>query len=331
MTNRERVCRAIRFDNPDYAPYQVDYTKNMFDRMVEYTGGTDFNKGVNHISSAYLIKPQIALGDERYKDEFGVIWNKSGVDKDIGVIEGALISDPEDIDSFELPEVDEAYIRSSMEWLMKSAGDNFRMASIGFSLFERAWTLCGMEDLLCYMISDPEFVHALMEKICTRNLKIVDIALEYDIDAFYFGDDWGQQKGLIMGPDCWREFIKPYLARMYSRVRDAGKFVVQHSCGDIREIMDDVIECGLNVYNTFQPEIYTRDYVKTLYGRLTIYGGISTQQELPTCTADEIYEITRDWISRFPDGGLICAPTHAIPGDVPPENVLAMIRAMKQR
>ena len=331
MTNRERVIAALEFSRPDRTPYDVSFTGQMYKKMVDYTGRSDFGRDINgHISSVYLIKPERPLGNERFMDEFGVVWNKSGADKDIGVIDGLVLPSPEALSGFELPPVDEDYIRARMDDLMRESGDNFRIAAIGFSLFERAWTLCGMENLLCYMLTDPGFVHELMGRICERNLRIIDIALEYDIDCFHFGDDWGQQRGLIMGPRCWREFILPYLSRMYARVHAAGKYVSQHSCGDIREVMDDVIDAGLNMYNTYQPEIYTRDYARGLHGRLTIWGGISTQVELPCKTPEEIYEITRDWMSRFPDGGLACAPTHAIPGDVPPENVLAMLRAMEE-
>ena len=62
-----------------------------------------------------------------------------------------------------------------------------------------------------------------------------DFCEEYDIDVVYMGDDWGQQTGVMVGPVIWREFIKPQLKRMYSVVRDAGKFVMIHSCGKVDE------------------------------------------------------------------------------------------------
>ena len=169
------------------------------------------------------------------------------------------------------------------------------------------------------------------EMITRRNLQVLDIALEYDIDGFYFGDDWGQQKGLIMGPECWRRFIKPYLARMYARVHEAGKYVVQHSCGDIREIIDDLYEIGLNMYQTFQPEIYGYDYSRVLRGKIAIWGGVSTQRDLPVKTPEEVAQVTRELLAAFPEGGLVAGPTHAVPGDVPPENLLAMLAVLEHQ
>jgi uroporphyrinogen decarboxylase len=71
------------------------------------------------------------------------------------------------------------------------------------------------------------------------------------------GDDWGQQRGLIMGPKLWRRFIKPRVQAMYARVKAAGKFVMQHSCGAIQELFPDLVEMGLDIFNTFQPRSWT--------------------------------------------------------------------------
>ena len=77
--------------------------------------------------------------------------------------------------------------------------DRFRLFDLGFSLFERAWTLRGMENILMDMIEEPDFVHSLFTRIADYNIAQVRKALTYDIDAVYYGDDWGQQFGLIMG------------------------------------------------------------------------------------------------------------------------------------
>lgn len=326
MNHRERVMAAIRFERPQPVPYCVSFTAQMLETMIAYTGNAHFLDTVdNAIESSFLIKPEVEIAPDFFQDEFGVVWNKSGADKDIGVVDAYLIKSPDALDSYAFPPVDEAYIHARMKVLMEARGDRFTIAAIGFSLFERAWTLYGMENLLCDMVAEPDFVHALMARITERNLRILDIALAYDIDCFHFGDDWGQQKGLIMGPAHWRAFIKPYLAQLYARVHAAGKYVSQHSCGDIRPVMDDLYEIGLNMYQTFQPEIYGLDYARKLENKITIWGGISTQQALPVKSPQEIRQITRELLAAFPNGGLVAAPTHSVPGDVPPENILAML------
>ena len=331
MTNRECVIKTIHFEPAERLPYSVGFTQQMLDKMVAYTGNPSYANTLNNYTiSLDLIKPQRALGNERYVDEYGVIWNKSGADKDIGVIDNISIPDITDLPAELIPPVDEAFIRAQMEHLVKTKGDNFSVAMIGFSLFERAWTLRGMEDLLCDMIMEPDAVHALMQRITARNLQIVDIALEYDIDAVYFGDDWGQQKGLIMGATHWRTFIKPYVAQMYGRVREGGKYVAAHSCGDIRELFDELHEMGLNIYQTFQPEIYTYAYADKLRGKITIWGGISTQIDLPFKSPTEIKGVVQALRAAFHSGGLIAGPTHGVPGDVPPENIIAMIEALEE-
>ena len=91
--------------------------------------------------------------------------------------------------------------------------------------------------------------------------------LRYDIDGVKFGDDWGQQNGLIFGGRLWRRFIKPRLARMYGMVKRAGKAVMIHSCGRVQELFPDLIELGLDVFNPFQPEVMDPYEMKRQFGR----------------------------------------------------------------
>lgn len=146
-----------------------------------------------------------------------------------------------------------------------------------------------------------------------------------------FGDDWGSQYGLLMGPELWRDYIKPRVTQMYQAVRRSGKFVIIHSCGKVAELFPELIECGLHCFNPFQPEVIDVFEAKRRYaGRLSFYGGISTQRTLPYGTVREV----KDEVNRLLDevgrgGGYIAAPAHAIPGDARPENVAAMIEVLQ--
>ncbi len=329
MTNRERVLSALKHRTTDIIPYNIVLTKQEHERTAKYFNDNGFLEKIgNHIKSAVYegFLTEIESGSGYWKDDFGVVWNRNAVDKDIGVIDGLVIPDP-DIDLYKFPEVDELRIRNKFEMLVSDDSSDFKFGAIGFSMFERAWSLRGMENFLVDMVQEPEFADELLDRIAEYDMRIIDIALEYNIDGFHFGDDWGQQRNLIMGPEYWRRFIKPRMAKLYNKVKDKGLIVSQHSCGDIQEIFPDLIDIGLDVYQTFQPEIYDIRHIKSEYGNdLSFWGGISTQTLLPFASPAKVKEIvlkTMDVLGR--NGGYIAAPTHDVPGDVPPENIEALI------
>lgn len=334
MTKRERVIAALNHRETDIVPYQIDFTKQAAEKFIAVAGEKRFYELGSHIVAAYYSGcPRLIEGKkEHYIDDFGVVWNRSGADKDIGVIDSPIVYEP-DISLRPEPAFDEGALRKALEHAVATKGDRFLVASLGFSLFERFWSYTGMEDALVYMIAEPEFTNQMLDKICDFNCKIIDIYNEYSFDAILFGDDWGQQKGLIMGSKLWRQFIKPRVARMYDKVKENGKYVMQHSCGDISEIFPDLIEIGLDCYQTFQPEIYDIESIKRGFGdKLSFWGGISTQQLLPFASPQKVKEETRrimDILSK--GGGYIAAPTHSMPGDIPVENMLAMIEVFENQ
>ena len=159
----------------------------------------------------------------------------------------------------------------------------------------------------------------------------MDGMLEYPFDAVYFGDDWGSQRGLIMGPRLWREFIRPRIERMFRRAHDKGRKVFLHCCGDVDEIFDDLAGMGLNVFNPFQPEVMdTFALAKEYKGRLAFWGGISTQRLLPYGTPEEVRREVRHILKTIgAGGGYIAAPAHDTPKDVPVENMMAMVEVLQ--
>lgn len=326
MNRRECVIAALEFRAPDKVPFAFAMTEDARARLEQATGGKhpiltegDCLKWVEVGNDAFR-----DLGNDRFEDIFGVVWNRS-VDKDIGVVENQLLPEPS-LAGFTLPDPDDEAMYTDLDRKCRENADRFREAAIGFSLHERAWTLRGMEQLLVDMIENPQFVHDLLDAICEWNLKVIDHYLEFNVESIHFGDDWGQQSGLQMGPDLWRAFYKPRLARMYGRAREAGKYVTIHSCGKVDEIFDDLVEIGLNCFNPFQPEVMDVYRLHDAYfGRLSFHGGVSTQRLLPYGKPEEVSaEVTR-MVETARRGGWMVAPAHAVPGDVPVENMLAML------
>jgi uroporphyrinogen decarboxylase len=332
VTKRDVIRLVLSGQRPPYVPWSMGFTKEATEKLRRHYECTDLEVPLEN----HLVKLGSDIGfftdlaDDRVQDVFGVVWDRS-VDKDIGNVEGLVLPEPT-LNGYRFPNpLDRRFFADIPEKLNRFP-DRFRVFQIGFSLYERAWTLRGMANLMMDFHDHPAFVHELLTAIADYNIAQVREALKHDIDAVYFGDDWGQQHGLQMGPRKWREFILPQLRRMYGVVRAAGKFVMIHSCGDVDELFDDLLAAGLNCFNPFQPEVMDVYSLLPRYrGRLAFHGGLSTQKTLPFGTPDDVRRETRRLLALGADGGYIFAPAHDVEGDVPLENMLAMIEVLQQQ
>ncbi|NOZ63651.1 MAG: hypothetical protein GXO71_01670 [Caldiserica bacterium] len=334
MTNKERVIAALKHEQPDKTPYHISFTKKAYDKMVKFYGDPNFESKLGNCLTFLSSEPKDSwkeVSPDIWEDQFGVRWDRS-IDKDIGVVCNCIVT-PDNINEYKFPDPDDPSRYQEYEEILKTKKEEFSVVNLGFSLFERAWTLAGMENLLMAMVADKNFAHSLLDRILDFNLRIIENACSFDIDAMMFGDDWGQQTGLIMGPELWREFIKPRITEMYRLVKSKGKFVFIHSCGKVDEIFPDLIECGLDVFNPFQPEVMNVFEMKKKYGSsLTFFGGISTQKTLPYGTVEQVKEETRQLLDIVgKNGGYIAAPAHDIPPDAKPENIAAMIEILQNQ
>ncbi len=331
VTPRDRVLAALRHEQPDVTPWQINLTADAHDQTAAYLRDPNFASKMGNHLAAYGDGWFEEVRPGFWRDQFGIVWNRT-IDRDIGNVDAYHLAEP-NLSRYSFPAPDLKRNAAGLSALLSENPSLFTVGEIGFSLFERAWTLRGMEALLMDMLENPSFVDALLDRILEYNLEVLDHMLTFPVDCIYFGDDWGQQRGLIMGPRLWRRFIGPRVAIMYSRVKAAGKYVMQHSCGDVQSLFPDLIEMGLDIFNTFQPEVMDVDWCKQEYGNyLTFYGGISTQQVLPRIAAHELPGHIREMIARIGrSGGYIVAPTHAIPRDVPPENIVAFIRTVQSQ
>jgi len=330
MTKREVVKQVFDHRRPPYVPWSYGFTKEAKTKLTEHYGAGDLETHLdNHlVKLGSDIGFFTDIGNNCVQDIFGVIWDRS-VDKDIGIVKGQVLEEPT-LKNYTLPDpLDPRFFENIPERIGRY-GDRFRVFQIGFSLYERAWTLRGFEALMMDFYDHPRFVRDLLHVIADYNITQIRKALTYDIDAVYFGDDWGQQEGLQMGPPLWHEFIYPELKRMYGVVRTAGTSVMIHSCGDVDELFDDLIAIGLNCFNPFQPEVMDVSSLMRQYrGRLVFHGGLSTQKILPRGSVEDVRRETRRLLDLGKDGGYIFSPAHDVLWDVPLENMLAFIETVE--
>lgn len=332
VTARELTRAALEFQSLPKAPYSVGFTADMQERFTADARGADLFARMDNVLVGHSpLKMDADMTDEQTKiftDEFGVTWDRS-IDSDIGV--PAPVLDPDTVDDYTFPDPHAAWRYEPIAAALQARPDHYHVMTIGFSLFERAWSLRGMENLLMDFAERPEFVETLLDRICDFNVAVVETGLKRcpDLDAVYFGDDFGSQLGLMMGPRIWREMLKPRLARQYAAVAARGKKVFIHSCGHVQEIFDDLVEIGVNVFNPFQPEVMdVHALLDQYHGRLAFHGGISTQRLLPFGTVDEVRQEVAALIEKAKRGGYIVAPAHAMPRDCKVENVIAMLEML---
>lgn len=332
MTPKERVRRAIRYQPVDRLPTQINYTQAEGAKMAAHFGVPikDLPARLNnHILRVDLTAPRrLSLDGKTSYDWWGVGFD---TEEEGYFVSDSPLADTTNLERFPFPDPHASLLLDdAARAIAVDNGEHFVVPNLGFSLFERAWSLRGFANFLMDLALEPEFSADLLERITAIQLVLIHRFIALGVDGGYFGDDYGAQKGLLMSPTTWRHLIKPRLARLFAPFRDAGLPVFMHSDGDIAPILPDLVEIGLNVFNPVQPEVIDHRWLRATFGeRLAYYGGISTQTVLPNGTPAEIKAAAAETMRTLaPDNtGLIVAPSHRMMTDIPMENVEALLDA----
>ncbi len=201
-------------------------------------------------------------------------------------------------------------------------------------VFEMAQRVRGMAALMMDMASDEALANALFAKMVELKVRFWEMALPQlgdAVDVISEADDYGTQVSQLISPRMFRRLMKPHLSTLFGRIHelapDARLFF--HSCGNVRPLLPDFIEMGVDILNPVHVRATGMDpfELKADFGKDIVFwgGGVDTQDVLPYATPDEVRDHVRRNIEALaPGGGFVFNTVHNIQADVPPENLVAM-------
>ena len=332
MTKRERVLASLRRQPLDAIPWQFDLTTVAANKVRAYFGTDDLlaATGDHFVCTGYTAGRGVTIpapGSGLHRNEFGSVWRTGARDINVGDW-GELVAHPlhgPSLAGYTFPDGTAPGRWDHVPALRAQYPAHFLMA-YGAGLFQHAWGLCAFEDYLGYVASEPAFVAEVTARLADFSCAVTAQLAGQGADGIRFDDDWGFQHGLMIHPDHWRRVFKPQYRRIYQAAHDAGLVVMIHSCGNITDILPDLIEIGVQVVHAFQPEAMDVAFCRREFGTdLTFWGGLGSQSTIPLGTPDDVRREVRARLDLFHDGGYILAPAGAVPPEAPVDNIVAII------
>jgi len=220
----------------------------------------------------------------------------------------------------------------------RDAGFPVVMRGLCAGILEMACRLRPMDKLMMDLAMGDSAATHLLAKIAelkNRFWEAVLADLGDVIDVVAEADDYGTQDSMLVSPAMYRQTLKPLQAEMFEVIRGRlqNGFIFFHSCGNVRNLIPDFIEIGVDILNPvhitatgMEPAALKRDFGRDIsfWG-----GGVDTQGVLPSGTPDQVREdVKRNVEALAPGGGYVFNTVHNIQADVPPENIMAMLETL---
>jgi uroporphyrinogen decarboxylase len=332
LTPRELALARIAHRETDVTPYTLGFEGDVAERLDVHYGSSAWrarlDDAIRRAPGPNLVVDTAA--GHTTVDLYGTIWQ---VDRRPFHLLKPALPEPT-LAGYVFPDVTSAFPpgwRAEAEATIAADPDHVWGAGFGFGLFERTWTLRGFDGALMDAAGDPGFYAELVEAVTEHQMAIIERLLALPLDGVMFSDDWGYQQGVLLGPERWRRFLKAPLARMYAQVHAAGKLTLSHCCGSVVDILPDLIEIGLDVLESVQPEargMNPYNLKRQCGDGITFWGGLGSQSTIPFGTPGQIRaEVARLCREMGVGGGYILAPAKALQPETPAENAAAVVEA----
>lgn len=334
MNSKERVIRAIYFEEPDRIPYHISLHPALRPRVQAAWGKSplpqlsDIVVGAAQTPRGWTATRQ---ANGTWVDEWGVL-RCPRVPGTIDWFESCPLSSTEELNGYEFPDPYAPGRLDELDQLIAKYGKTHCIfGGIGWLLWERAWILRGMTRLMVDMYQRPSFVDALLNAVAEYDVALAEQIVEREIDVFNVGDDYGSRQGPLFSPRLWRRFIKPRLRRIFAAPLRKGIPISIHSDGNIRPIVRDLVELGVQILNPVSPIEMNPEEIRAEFGdKLCFCGTADIHRTIPFGTPNQVTaEIRYRMATIAQTGGLIYHARLETP-DPPPQNVVTLIRSLKR-
>lgn len=332
MNSRERVHRAIHFEKPDRIPLQhgvlpaalFRYGQDLRALLEEYASDVCF--GACRVSPPEEL--HVSCRRDGGTDEWGCVW-ANRVDGIVGQVVGHPLADWSRLKRYEYPAHTPLEQIETFQKKLTTEHETHVLA-VDFNLFERMQWLRGYEQVLIDIATGASEASELRDALTEWGAEELRRWVTTEADGISLSDDWGTQTALMIRPDHWRQVFLPSYRRFCEIAHQAGKVVHFHSDGMVWEIMQDLIDAGVDVLNVQQHMIGLRRIADRFAGRVCFRTDLDRQYILPRGTPEEVRQHVRRTIEALgsPNGGVI--GQGEIGPDVPLQNVRAMLQAFRE-
>lgn len=354
MKPRERVQTALNHEEPDRCPMQASFTPEFADVLradMEIQGHQIHNPhgGGNTYELERALGEDLLLtsvgwansyymDDKAYVDEWGIGWDVKAYETPHGtgvyteMVEHPL-ADDEAISSYQAPDPNRPELYTDSARVVADFKDQYWIVGVTVTtILETAWALRGLEQMMLDLAQDPDVANHLLDIPYHYHLTAAKKLVELGVDMIWTGDDVGSQHEMMISPRMWRKYLKPRMANFISELKaiNSDIKIAYHSDGNIRRIIPELVEIGIDVLNPIQPASMDPSEIKKEFGdKLCFWGTIDEQYTLPFGSpADVEAEVKQRLETVGRGGGLILSPTHHVQLDTSLENFWMMVNTI---
>lgn len=213
------------------------------------------------------------------------------------------------------------------------ARGGFAAGGMECSIWETAWYTRGMEALMMDMMAEPELAEYVLDVVTANSVNNATAFAKAGVDGLLLGDDIGMQRTIMMSRDLYCRYLKSRLKKVIDAARAIKPdiIVMYHSYGYVTPFIRDLIEVGVDVLNSVQPECMDFREINAEFGNeISFCGTLGTQTLMPFGTPEEVTAKVNEYLDLMGEkGGLLVCPTHVMEPEVPVENVVAYLEACR--